>query len=149
MFGGMEFDSTSGYLPPGVHPMTASAFVGRFAWNGRRRLLCSGLMRAVGSLRDAGCRSLIVDGSFVTAKELPGDWDAAFDPVGVDSSKLDPILLRHRDGRKAMRAKYLGDLFPWGAVASLASGAVYLDFFQKDRDGVPKGVIHLILATIQ
>lgn len=103
----------------------------------------TGLRRAVIALRHAGCRSVLVDGSFVTSKELPGDYDMAFDPNGMESARLDPLLLRHDDGRKAMKAKYLGDIFPSGAVASATTGAVYTQFFQHDRSGMPKGIVEL------
>lgn len=144
----IKFDSRTGYLPPGIHRMRLELFPRRFGWTARRRRLCGGLMSALSALASAGCRSVVIDGSFVTAKDEPKDWDAAFDPVGVDSTLLDPILLRHEDNRRAMNAKYLGDLFPWGKVAS-ASGAIYLDFFQTDRAGMPKGVVELTLRTIQ
>lgn len=145
----IEFDSRSGYLPEGVHGMTLADVERYFAWNARRRFLFSGLSRAIKVLQSAGCRSVILDGSFVTAKEEPGDWDAAFDPVGVIPGRLDPILLKHYDGRRAMRAKYLGDIFPWTALASSATGSIYRQFFQKDRDGIPKGVIEIKLQVVQ
>jgi hypothetical protein len=85
----------------------------------------------------------------VTAKEEPGDWDAAFDPVGVIPGLLDPILYKHDDDRRAMNAKYLGDLFPWSALASSATGSLYRDFFQKDRDGNPKGIVEIQLQVVQ
>jgi hypothetical protein len=141
----MPFEPSTGYLPEGVHNMALGEFMHSFVWNGWRRLLCSGLARAIASLQVAGCRAVIVDGSFVTAKDMPGDWDAAFDPVGVDPAQLDPILIKHDDGRKAMRAKYLGDMFPWSAVACGASGSIYHQFFQKDRAGQPKGIVELKL----
>jgi hypothetical protein len=143
----MPFEASSGYLPEGVHSMTLGEFRSSFTWNGRRRFLYSGLARAISSLQAAGCRTVLVDGSFVTAKELPRDWDAAFDPVGVDPSRLDPILIKHDDGRKAMKAKYLGDMFPWSALACGVSGSVYHQFFQKDRAGRPKGVVELQLRV--
>ena len=145
----IDFDSRSGYLPEGVHLMELTDFERLFAWNSRRRFLYSGLHRAISALRFASCRAIIVDGSFVTAKDDPGDWDAAFDPVGVIASRLDPILLKHDDGRRAMRAKYLGDMFPWTAVASSATGSLYRQFFQKDRDGNPKGIVEIKLQAIQ
>jgi hypothetical protein len=143
----ISFEASSGYLPEGVHSITRAEFMSAFTWNARRRFLYSGLARAIASLQVAGCRTIIIDGSFVTAKELPGDWDAAFDPFGVDPARLDPILIKHDDGRKAMRAKYLGDMFPWSAIASRASGSVYREFFLKDRAGRPKGIIELQLQV--
>lgn len=143
----IAFETSSGYLPAGVYNMAMGQFVRSFAWNTRRRFLYSGLARAIASLQAAGCRAVIVNGSFVTAKELPGDWDAAFDPVGVDPARLDPILIKHDDGRKAMKAKYLGDMFPWSTVACSASGSVYREFFQRDRAGHPKGIVELQLRV--
>ena len=70
--------------------------------------------------------------------------------VGVIVDRLDPILLKHDDGRRAMRTKYLGDLFPWTALASSsATGSIYRQFFQKDRDGVPKGIVEIQLQVVQ
>ena len=145
----IEFDSLNGYLPEGVYSMSLADVARCFAWNARRRFLFGGLSRAIATLEFADCRSVILDGSFVTAKEEPGDWDAAFDPVGVIPSRLDPILLKHDDGRRAMRAKYLGDMFPWTALASGPTGSIYREFFQKDRDGIPKGIIEITLRVVQ
>lgn len=129
--------------------MTLSEFRQSFAWNSRRKFLLMGLERAIGSLKAAGCRTVIVDGSFVSNKEYPGDWDAAFDPVGVIAALIDPILIKHDDGRRAMRAKYLGDIFPWSATASAATGSVYRQFFQTDRDGLQKGIVEINLQVLQ
>jgi hypothetical protein len=145
----IEFDSRTGYLPEGVHRLTVPEVARLFAWNPRRRFLFDGLSRALSNLQFAGCRTVIVDGSFITAKEEPADWDAAFDPVGVIAKRLDPILIKHDDGRRAMRAKYLGDMFPWTSVASSLTGSLYRQFFQKDRDGIPKGIVEILLQAIQ
>jgi hypothetical protein len=145
----ISLDPATGYLPQGVHIMTLSQFRQVFTWNSRRKFLFAGLDRAISSLRAAGCRTVLVDGSFVSAKDQPGDWDAAFDPVGVIAPLLDPILIKHDDGRRAMRAKYLGDMFPWSATASSATGAIYRQFFQTDRDGQEKGIVEINLQVLQ
>lgn len=144
----IALDSISGYLPQGVHFLSLEECGRLFAWNARRRFLFDGLVRAINNLKAAGCRSVLIDGSFITAKPLPNDWDAAFDPVGVLADRVDPILLKHDDGRRAMRAKYLGDMFPWTA-SSAANGPLYRQFFQKDRDGNPKGIIEIQLQAVQ
>lgn len=122
-------------------------FQAMFAWNQRRIWLCAGLYRAINNLRGAGCKTVLIDGSFVTNKENPGDYDAAFDPTGIAGQFLDPVLMRHTDGRRAMNAKYLGDIFPWGFHAT-SSGPIYRDFFQTDRDGIPKGVVEIDLGAL-
>jgi len=138
-----DFEPVNGYLPKGIHPMEWTAFCARFVWNRRRRFLKSGMHRALLNLRAAGCGAAIIDGSFVSSKDEPGDYDLAFDPIGVNGSLVDPVLLRHDDERKAMRAKYFGDVFPWGTIASSKTGLIYRDFFQRDRSGTPKGVVLL------
>jgi hypothetical protein len=144
----VALDSRTGYLPSGVHRLSLAECARLFAWNARRRFLFDGLDRAIANLTRAGCRAVLVDGSFVTAKELPNDWDAAFDPVGVLANRLDPILLKHDDGRRAMRAKYLGDMFPWTHTAG-SGGPLYRQFFQQDRDGHPKGIVEIQLQVVQ
>ena len=128
--------------------MAWPAFADRFSWNQRRRFLMGGLYRALQNLKGAGCRAAIIDGSFVTAKDQPGDFDAAFDPNGVNGQLVDPVLLRHADGRKSMKAKYFGDVFPWGASACQATTIIYLDFFQQDREGRAKGVVLLNVRAL-
>lgn len=123
-------------------------FVTRFGWNARRRFLIGGMQRALSNLRSAGCTAAIVDGSFVSVTDEPRDFDLAFDPVGVNGALVDPVLRRHDDQRKAMKAKYFGDIFPWGAVACATTRLIYRDFFQRDRSGVAKGVVLLNVTLV-
>ncbi len=69
------------------------------------------------SFKKAGCRTVYVDGSFVTNKEIPGDFDACWEEAGVDPTMLDPVLLTFENGRTAQKAKYHGELFPASATA--------------------------------
>ena len=85
-------------------------------------------------------------GSFISEKALPNDYDAAWETAGVDPYRLDPVLLDFSNGRAAMKAKYLGELFPASALA--AAGVLYRDFFQRDRNGVPKGVLQIDLGSL-
>jgi hypothetical protein len=141
-------DPESGYLAPGMHLMEWADFCALFLRGDWRARLGRSLYRALNNLRNAGCAQVIVDGSFVTAKPDPSDYDVAFDPVGVRAALLDPVLRRHRDGRRAMKAKYLGDIVPWGWTASSETGVVYKDFFQSDRNGISKGVVLLRLDRL-
>lgn len=136
----------SGYLPPGVHGAGWSEVVACFGGNRQRARLMQGLLAACRNLVAAGCRTLLLDGSFVTAKPVPGDYDGAWETEGVDPEILDPILLDFSDGRAAMKAKYLGDLFPASAVAE--PGVLFRDFFRTDRQGVEKGVVLVDLGSL-
>ena len=97
-------------------------------------------------LQSAGCRTVYVDGSFVSSKSEPGDFDACWEEAGVDLDRLDPVLLTFAAGRAAQKAKYGGELFPASALAGLGEG-VFLSFFQTDKEtGARKGIVALDLG---
>ena len=102
----------SGNLPPGVHWATWDEIVARFGTTPWRRDLLNGLRSALDGLRRAGCRTIYLDGSFVTDKQVPGDFDACWDEHGVDVTRIDPVLLNFDNGRAAQKAKFRGEFFP-------------------------------------
>ena len=100
------------------------------------------MCRAARSLRDAGCTALYLDGSFVTAKDNPSDYDACWDTRGVSPGVLDPILLTFDAARLAQKLKFRGELSPASAVAEPVTQRTYLDFFQTDKStGRAKGIV--------
>lgn len=142
-----RFDK-DGCLQPGIHEMSWQGFVKNFGTNPQRLRLISGIEDAIKSLKKAGCNTMYVNGSFVTAEEFPNDYDACWDVTGVDPSLLDPILLQFKS-RAAMKTKYLGDLFP-AHFSELSTGRTFLDFFQTDKStGKRKGLIKLNLKGIK
>ena len=90
-----------------------------FASNSHRKHLLSGMEQALRNFAAAGCRIVLLDGSFVSAKDLPQDYDAAWEPVGVDPTLLDPVLLDFSKKRAAMKLKYGGEFFPATAMAAV------------------------------
>lgn len=137
-----------GNLPPGVHWATWQEFMERFGTTPRRQELLKGLRSAIDSLSKAGCQTIYIDGSFVTKKENPNDFDGCWDIEGVDAELLDPILLDLNPKREKQKAKYRGELFPASFLAD-AEGKTYLAFFQIDRNGNPKGIVAIDLGGLQ
>jgi hypothetical protein len=138
-------DPGSGNLPAGVHESTWGELVARYGWTPHRLNLLAGLKSALDALRAAGCRRAYVDGSFVTAKAQPDDFDGCWDVDGVDLSRLDPVLQTFTQRRAAQKQKYGGEMFPadWPADAH---GTSFLSFFQRDRmSGHPKGIVAIDL----
>jgi hypothetical protein len=138
-----DFDATTGYLPPGEHEANWDEVIQRFGWNVQRKRILSGLRRAAVNLRDAGCVFFLLDGSFVTAKEWPVDFDACCDFSGMDPLKIDPRLM---SGKDVMKAEFMGEVHPEHWVAG--GGYTFREFFQTDRDDRPKGIIRLDLETV-
>ena len=109
----------------------------------------AGLKAAMVNLKSAGCRTVYVDGSFVTGKEYPGDFDACWEREGVDPLLLDPVLLTFDAGRAMQKAKYLGELFPASYIAD-DDGFSFLEFFQVDKEtGKRKGIIAIDLGELE
>jgi len=88
-----------------------------------------------------------LDGSFVTEKDYPGDYDACWEMAGVDPGLLDPTFLDFRNRRSAQKAKYLGEFFPASATAEIKSPfRTFVNFFQVDKlTGAKKGIIGINL----
>jgi hypothetical protein len=61
-----------GYLPPGVYEMSWQEFMQRFVVNPHRQRLATGLAAALRKLGIAGCRRVIIGGSFVTNPHSAG-----------------------------------------------------------------------------
>jgi hypothetical protein len=139
---------TRGNLPPGIHHLTWTEIVTRYGTSTHRRDLLDGLLDALRSLKSAGCATAYLDGSFVTAKDKPKDFDVCWESSDVVPGRLDPELLDFSDERAAQKARYGGELFPadWPAKAD---GTTYLDYFQYDDVATqPKGIIALNLTGL-
>lgn len=133
-------------LPPGIHKATLDEVQAAFATNARRRELYAGLVKALKSLRSAGCQTIYLDGSYITSKSFPGDFDACWDPTGVDGNKLNPVFLDFRNQRAAQKAAFQGEFFP-SSMMCLDVGQTFVDFFQRDRfTGSNKGIICVSLT---
>lgn len=145
MIPGFESD---GLLPPGIHWATWQEISDRFGTNGQRKILLAGLKKALNSLKKAGCLTVYIDGSFVTSKEMPVDFDGCWDPSNVDPYQLDPVLLRFEPGRATQKAKYAGELFI-STMRNGNPGPVMLEFFQRDKDsGKRKGIVAIDLRRL-
>ncbi len=127
------YDSHTGTLPPGIHEAPWSEILVRYGSTPHRLRLLAGLHAALISLRQAGCRRVYLDGSFVTAKPDPNDFDGCWEMAGVDFDLLDhhaPLLLDWSRRRAAQKATYGGELF-------------------RDRNsGQPKGIVALKLGDL-
>lgn len=122
-----------GYLPPGKpYNATWEEFTARFETTANRKVLIDGLYQALVALKTAGCRSVYVNGSFITSKAEPRDWDGCWEMEGVNFNVLDPLIVDEEFHHMKRKKKYLGDLF---LQAPRLPGRNFVSFFQRDRDG--------------
>lgn len=104
--------------------------------------MIDGLELALAQLKAAGCRTIYINGSFVSSKPKPGDFDACWEPEDVDYDYLRknaPRLLNNLD-RSAQKSKYKGEIFRSDQPVG-DSGLTSLEFFLRDRELNPKGII--------
>jgi hypothetical protein len=108
-----EFDE-NGNLPPGVHWAEWEEFVKIFGYNVKRQGMINGFKLAMTQLKAAGCKTIYINGSFVTIEPNPNDFDACYDEENIDIENLRvnaPKLLNHYD-RTGQKNKYKGEIFP-------------------------------------
>jgi len=127
-------------LPPGVHDATLEEVETRFAASVHRKHLFSGFKNGVIALRKAGCRKIFLDGSFITEKPIPADFDVCWDDRGMEPAKLDPVFRDFKKNRKQQKDRFYGEFFPISCVAN--GKHFFSDFFQIDKyTGNTKGII--------
>jgi hypothetical protein len=130
-----------GNLPPGIHWATWEEVVDRFGWTVHRQQLLVGLRMALDDLKGIGCRTVYVDGSFVTEKTDPGDFDACWERGNVDLDRVPPSLIAYDAFRRGMKERYGGEIFTADTPADIY-GTPFLEFFQMDRlTDEPKGIV--------
>jgi hypothetical protein len=111
--------------------------------------LLGGFREACELLRNAGCRLVYLDGSFVTTKEQPGDFDACWDVQYVDDEALPPVFWDFSQGRAAQKRRFFGEFFP-AQLPEGATGRAFVAFFQVNKlTGAPKGIIALRLRAVR
>lgn len=139
-----DFDS-NGNLPIGEHTVSWPVFKARYGTNPKRNAILAQIELWLVHMKQAGCRTVFIDGSFICKKADPGDFDACWDNTGVDAKTLSPLLLDQTPaGRKAIKDTFGGDIKPDMACPP-GSIRPYLKFFQTDRDGNRKGIVRIDL----
>ena len=136
-----------GNLPPGIHDAIWQEAAERFGVNPYRIELLRGLLAALQILRQAGCLKIYLDGSFVSGKEAPNDFDMAWETENVKEELLSPIFLEFSNLRQSQKQAFGGEFFPADWLAD-RQGRTYLEFFQTDLEGNPKGIVAIDLRTL-
>lgn len=131
-------------LPEGIYDSTFEEIKTRLGFNEHRRVLIEGLEMACETLKMAGCKVIYLDGSFISNKPNPGDFDACWESINVNPNLLDPVLLDFSEGRKNQKEKFHGELFP--ARIKADKSFTFLEYFQIDKEtGKKKGILKIIL----
>lgn len=152
---GLPAFESNGCLPPGRHEASWSEVKARFGGTSWRVRLLYGLRQACRAFYRAGVRQVYLDGSFVSNKKKPNDYDVCWNPSqpGLNLDRLPRCLHPcHRDSSLQKRT-YRGEFYPEstlvheGLVCGI-EGMTIVEFFQRGRDGKDKGIVLLNLEGV-
>lgn len=135
----------SGLLKSNIYEMTLTEFEEAFVNNSSRERIFKGLLLLIEHLREIGCITIYIDGSYVTKKQRPNDVDVCWvvekGSMGMAEEKF-PWLADPENNIKYLNANYCADVFPSDFL--MYSGGTILDFFQKDKETHKlKGIIKM------
>jgi hypothetical protein len=144
------FDTLTGNLLPGVHEAMWADVLTRFGYTPHRLALLAGLKLALDNLRAAGCRRVYIDGSFVTAKEAPHDFDACclLGSSGRERRVARPGVAGLLPEASGTKGEVRWELFIAHQIADPRTGRRFVEFFQHDRLNNPKGIVALDLGDL-
>jgi hypothetical protein len=135
-----DFDENNN-LPPGIHDATVAEVRTRFA-NERRKQLFAAFEEVISILSECNCPEVYLDGSFITTKEEPNDYDLCYESKGIVRTLRLREFLTNSDTRKE---KYLGDIFIH--MPEPPYYVSHVEHWQKDgrKDGMRKGIVRIKL----
>lgn len=137
-----------GLLPEGVHDCGIDEVADRLGFNAHRQQLIEGLRGVIGWMeRMPPAESLIIDGSFVTDKDLPGDIDAVAMISNLTERNQRQWVRNWQPERVQLKQQYGVDLFPT-VIGRGNNFASYFQYIRPDEAldrGAPLGVLKGIL----
>lgn len=141
----------TGSLPPGVHAATRGEFLLRFAGGSpERAVLATQLDVLSAALADVGVSHVVVGGSYAGTKTVPNDIDLAWVPTAsTTTDAVDAAFAKVRHLVPGVSSFNRIDRIVLNAPTLKGSrpGEVFLELFQHDKFGTPRGVV--LLATRQ
>jgi hypothetical protein len=126
----------NGYLPPGIHRATLDEIEARFGTESELRCVqFESLTWLIHLVRRAGIQRLVIDGSFVTERFEPNDVDCIL--LVAPDHVLDPAALDEINEGLPFLDIHLAEPSEFALLAD--------QLFATDRDGIPKGLVEVIL----
>ena len=126
--------------------LTYGEFKKAFGFNESRIEKIKRILIFLKILKSLKCTSVYIVGSFVSIKEFPNDIDICVDATGIDYVELlkeYPDFLESKGIEKIKKEHYVH----FAAFFDFGSPEI-LDWFKKDRDGNPRGLVKMYLKDI-
>ncbi len=139
----------TGYLPEGIHEATLVEVVGKLQFSDKRKKLMSGLMTLIECCISCNVNILYLDGSFVSNKLNPVDYDACYDADCVDKKDVLHRALEsflHSDSETQKRY-FKGEVYYAHSFSGRGNRQTVLDYFQVCKQDylMKKGILKIVL----
>jgi hypothetical protein len=119
---------TMGICRRGEHEATPEEIEARFGWNEHRQKMLLGLWEILLHLKRAHCTLAYLDGSFVTRKHKPADFDLCWQELSVDESLLPRVFFDFTQKRAAQRRRFGEKSFWRQPLGELTDGPFWISF---------------------
>ncbi|MEP6465720.1 MAG: hypothetical protein ABJB05_05425 [Parafilimonas sp.] len=117
-----------------------------FGYNKERQKQVNNLFTVANKLKNSGCETMFVFGSFATSKEQPNDIDVCFDISNLDIKVLEKnySLFDHYEHKRFH--KYLLVHIPFFKIKT--EDKELMQFMKTDKSGNKRGIIALSLKNL-
>jgi len=128
------------------HILSYEEFVHEFGFNESRKEKLKRLFIFLKILKSVGCTEIHIAGSFISKKDFPNDIDVCVDATNINYLKLTkeyPEFLQTTgiDKIRKEHQVHFVAFFDFGSTE-------ILDWFRKDRDDNPRGLVKINLNYI-
>lgn len=137
----------NGYLAPGIYEASFAEVKARFGFSKKRQKLLKLMEELLDQCALLNCDVLYLDGSFVSAKLNPCDYDACWD-TSHESREwvLNNVANTLLNSESEVQKEYFGgEIYPAFTKAPLLPQLTILEYFQKTKEGDSKGIVMLKL----
>ncbi|MDP3507581.1 MAG: hypothetical protein Q8T09_06290 [Candidatus Melainabacteria bacterium] len=134
----------NGNLPPGIFEATIEEVEDRFSINFQRKKLFGLLLEVLAIFRNCGCPEVYLDGSYITNKDEPEDYDLCYEPTGINATSEFYEFLKNKDRRKE---RYGGDIFPRMPEPPYHYDHVVHWQIDGRNDDAAKGILKILLRS--
>lgn len=150
----LRLNTETGLLPAGEHNMNWTQVCELFGGTNHRDYLLKCLYRICCILKQAGVPHIWLDGSFVTSKDRPNDYDMSYTLTKEIFARLPDDPFKLTDADRIIRARFSGDI----RAEPMRGGALYhRDLFPnvvghfhngQPIEDVEKGIVVLVLDSL-
>ena len=140
----------NGYLPEGIYDASIEEVAERFVFSGKRRQLLNGLMELIAVCISSKINIIYLDGSFISKKLRPVDYDACYDTDHPDRLSIlkDVNSTALESDSEIQKQSFGGEIHYANAnMAHIKGSPTILEWFQtcKEDETLKKGIIRIIL----